>query len=351
MADRHISLDRVLTNAWKSMVRMLFKPFSLERWLTLGFCCWMLTLGGEMGNIGNFGSRFFKTDSSHNGDPLGGLSAQNWERLNHVLNGNDASFLRRAATELHLAPATLNLWILGITVFLLFTVVFLILCYWLHSRFEFIFLDNLTNDRNEIKRPWHEFKTLGNSYFAGTLVFVVLIFAFNLLVAGIGGGLTYSWLAKCAAAHRFIEFGQVRIIYSLLLGGVWFLTSCAIGLYFWFFFYLLVPIMYRDRIDFRDGLRRMNTVMFRNVGSCILFWLVMLVVQFGFGLIILIVGMATCCLLFIALGLPYVGAVVMLPYWTFMRLTGVELLKELDPRPEPPAAPEPSEPETGAVTY
>lgn len=346
MADRHISLDRVLTSAWKSMVRILFKPFSLERWLALGFCCWMLTLGGEMGNIANFYPRPAYSHSS------GNTVARNWERLDHVLNGNDAPFLQRLAAELGIEHSTLSLWIIGIAALLLLSAALVVLFYWLRSRFEFIFLDNLMNDRHEIKRPWREFKALGNSYFAGSLIFVVLILGFNLLILGFGAGLVCSWLSECAAVRHLVGFGETRILWALLLGGGWFFISCAIGLYFWFFFYLLVPIMYRERIGFSQGLRRMNSLFLRHFWSCVLFWLVMLIVQFGFGLAVLVAGLATCCLLFLLIGLPYVGAVLMLPYWTFLRLAGVELLKELDPRPEPPREPEVAEPEEAApVAY
>jgi len=339
MADRHISLDRVLTSAWKSMVRICFKPFSLERWLALGFCCWMLSLGGEAGgNVGNFFPRPTPPNAS------GQTAARNWERLDHVLNGNDAPFLHRLAAEIGIQDSTLNIWIAGIAGFLVLVLVLVIVFSWLRSRFEFIFLDNLVNDRHEIKRPWREFKALGDSYFVGSLIFVLLLLAFNLLVTGTGAGIVCSWLSECAAARRLTEFGGVRFLWTILLIAGWFAVSCAIGLYVWFFFYLLVPIMYREQVGFVGGLRRMNGIFRRHFGSCLLFWLVMLVVQFGFGLAVLVLGLASCCLLFILLSLPFVGAVLMLPYWAFLRMAGVELLEELDPRPQPPPTTEP-EPE------
>ncbi len=343
MADRHISLDRVLTSAWKSMVRILFKPFSLERWLALGLCSWMLTLGGEAG--GNFGN-FFPRPAPPN--TSGKTAAQSWERLDHVLNGTDAPFLRRLAAELGIQDSTLYLWIVGIAGFLILVLVLIVLFSWLRSRFEFIFLDNLVHDRHEIKRPWREFKALGNSYFVGSLIFMLLLLAFNLLVAGTGAGIVCSWLSECAAARHLVGFGSSRILGTILLTGSWFLISCAVGLYIWFFFYLLVPIMYREQVGFKEGLRRMNGLFRHHFWNCVLFWLVMLIVQFGFGLAVLAVGLATCCLLFFLLSLPYIGAVVMLPYWTFLRMAGVELLEELDPRPQPPPEPEAAEPEEAA---
>lgn len=326
------------------MAGILFKPFSLERWLVLGFCCWMLMIGGELGTLFQFvPSRLLPTSALHSlARKLHDMKL--WEALDRILNGGDGGFLGRTATVFQVEPAALShgLWIAAAVILLL--VVLNILCYWLTCRFFFVFLDNLKHDKNEIRRPWREFRELGNSYFLGSLAFSVAILAVNLAFLGIGVAIVCSWLSECAAARQLVAFGDERILTTVLLAAVWFVVSLVFGIYIWFFYYLLIPIMYRDRVGFGEGLHRMNLLLVKNPGSCFLFWLMLLVIQFGFGLAVAVALLLTCGLLIFVVGLPYVRGIVFLPFWTYLQLSGVRLLEELDPRPEEPAESASAEP-------
>ena len=330
MADRHISLDRVLTRAWTRMVQILFRPFSIERWLMLGFCCWMLSLSGDISTILNIGSNALSHDAA---DTASHAPADKLAALDNVLNGTDGSFLQRLGTELLWEPAAVQGWSLFIGIAAPLIVILLVVCYWLYCRFEFVFLDDLMRDSTEIRKPWNEFRSIGNSYFAGSLLVTAALFLFNLLFFFLAGSVVLDWLKECGAAREWLAFGASRVYSLLFLGGAWFLISLVAGIYIWFFYFLLVPIMYRDRVGFSEGLRRMNALFRRRFWICLLFWLMMLVILFGFGICLLIGYVLTCCLLGFLLGIPYVRAVILLPYWTFLRLSGVELLEELDPLP------------------
>ena len=230
-------------------------------------------------------------------------------------------------------------------------ILLLVLCYWVSSRFFFVFLDDLIQEKNEIRRPWREFREIGNSYFLGSLGFLILISAINLLLVATGGFIVWSWLSECAAARHLVAFGSGRIGQTLLLAGGLFVISLVIGFYYWFLYYLLIPIMYRERIGFCAGIRYMNHLFLKHFGSCFLFWLMMLVVQFGLAAVLAVVMMLTCGLFSFIIGLPYIRGVAFLPWFAFLQLTGVELLEELDPRPQPPPEPEaaePAEPEEAA---
>ena|GEM_PF-3597297 len=349
MADCHISLDRVLTSAWKSTVRFFFKPFSLERWLALGFCCWMMTISGEINFILNIIIRFFLPAPEQAGEALKRIhSGNHWEQLDHIMNGSGGGFLQRVATEFQIDPSLLHSWLIGIIAAMVIFIVLIILCYWISCRFFFVFLDDLMLDKNEIRKPWREFKEIGDSYFLGTLGVLILIFVINLLFFVIGGFIIWRWLSECAAARHLVSFGSGRLNETLLLGGAWFLFSLVIDFYYWFFYYLLVPIMYRGRIGFRAGVRHMNHLLLKHFGSCFLFLLMMLVIEFGFAIAFGILGALTCGVLAFVFGLPYIRGVLFLPWFAFLQLSGVELLEELDPRPQPPPEPEAAEP--GEVT-
>lgn len=332
MAERHISLDRVFSDSWKSMVRILFKPLSLERWLVLGFCCWMLMIGGELGTLLQIApGRLLPISTLHRlARKLHSLKL--WETLDHILNGSDGGFLHRVATGLRIEPAALSHGLWTVAAVTLLFLAFSILCYWLTCRFCFVFLDNLVQEKNEIRRPWREFRELGNSYFLGSLGFSVAILAINLAFLGVGVAIVCSWLSECAAARQFAAFGDERVFLTVLLAAAWVVVSLALGVYFWFFYYLLLPIMYRDRVGFGEGLRRMNLILLKHFGTSFLFWLMMLVIQFGFGLAVAAAMLLTCGLMVFVIGLPYVRGIVFLPVWAFLQLSGVRLLEELDPK-------------------
>ena len=48
----------------------------------------------------------------------------------------------------------------------------------------------------------------------------------------------------------------------------------------------------------------------------------------GVGTIVFIIGMMTCCIGFIVLAIPYIGAVILLPIAVFFRLLGLEFLRQ-----------------------
>jgi len=352
MAGHHTSLDRVLTSAWKSMVHTLFKQFSLERWLMLGLCGWMMTISGEINTFLNIAIRFFMPAPDQAGEILKRIhSGNHWEQLDHIMNGSNGGFLQRVAAEFQTDPAILHSWFTGICSVVVIFILLLVLCYWVSSRFFFVFLDDLIQEKNEIRRPWREFREIGNSYFLGSLGFLILISAINLLLVATGGFIVWSWLSECAAARHLVAFGSGRIGQTLLLAGGLFVISLVIGFYYWFLYYLLIPIMYRERIGFCAGIRYMNHLFLKHFGSCFLFWLMMLVVQFGLAAVLAVVMMLTCGLFSFIIGLPYIRGVAFLPWFAFLQLTGVELLEELDPRPQPPPEPEaaePAEPEEAA---
>ena len=64
----------------------------------------------------------------------------------------------------------------------------------------------------------------------------------------------------------------------------------------------------------------------------------------GIGVVLIVFGLLTCCCGFFVLSTPYIGTVLLLPYYVFSQYFSIEFLKQFGPEfdidlvriPEPP---------------
>ena len=50
-----VTIGEAVSAAWKRMVQVLFRPFDLTKWITWGFCIWVISCSsGKSGGSGNF---------------------------------------------------------------------------------------------------------------------------------------------------------------------------------------------------------------------------------------------------------------------------------------------------------
>ena len=78
---RGISVAEPLTPALQQVKQMLFKPFDLAKWVTIGFCAWLAGLGESGGGGGfNYNLNDHRRNVNGNGQPL--------EELRHFLGSS-----------------------------------------------------------------------------------------------------------------------------------------------------------------------------------------------------------------------------------------------------------------------
>ena len=58
---REISVVEPVSPALERVKQMLFKPFDLAKWITIGFCAWLAGLGESGGGGFNYGNPSIKT--------------------------------------------------------------------------------------------------------------------------------------------------------------------------------------------------------------------------------------------------------------------------------------------------
>jgi hypothetical protein len=286
-----------LSRGWERMKKALFKPFDLKKWFVVGFTAFLAGL----------------TD-------FGGGGRSSLGKRDHFDMDSLMEFPRTAREWLADNPG----WTALILVAGVLIVVLVIVCTWLSSRGKFMFLDNVVHDRALVAAPWHEYRAEGNSLFLWRLVFgfavlAVVLFAF-----------VASFLSLYA---RYQEYGESEaLIGPIVLMALGFLALMALlGLVWLFLTDFVVPIMYRHRVSAMRAwsvfLRLLSAYPLQFAGYSLL----VLLLLFILVLIIVVGGLATCCIGFLILAIPYINQVLLLPISTTWRAFSVEFLEQFGP--------------------
>jgi hypothetical protein len=312
-----------LRRAIDRSIQICFRPFDIGKWFVLGFACWLarLTQGGGGGG------------GSVPMPPMGDREAEGATQLPEWIDSLEP--------EMFLGGAVLFVVLGCLAVFLL---VILPLLLWLSSRGEFIFLDDVVHNKAEIKAPWHEFKTEGNSLFLWRLGFIgamILVMVLALVPM-------FIYIAEVGDEMPSIPMVLLLICPIILLA----FGAAYIDLFLRSF---VIPIMYRERLKTNAAWRHFGPVLKARLGHFLLYGLWLLVLMIGVIFAVLLLVLVTCCIAGILLVIPYIGTVLLLPVYVALRALSLEFLAQFGdgfkifPEPEPalatatagPAAPPP----------
>jgi hypothetical protein len=275
--------------------RMLFKPFEWRKWFVLGFCAWLANLGEGGGP--NVNLRGGVPGGRSGGGPGPFEPVLDWGR-EHV-------------------GLVILLAVLALVVLLAIGLVLM----WLSSRGKFMFLDGVVRNRGAVVEPWHRFRTPGNSLFGFRVVFGLAALAVVLLIGG--AGLAIAW--PDIQAERFGAMAVAGILAGALL-----MTPAIVvlGLIAALLEDFVVPVMYLR------GVRTLAAwgILWREVlpghgWKFVLFYLMKFVLGIGVGIAAIVATCFTCCLTII----PYLGTVILLPIFVFMRSYSVYFLQQFGP--------------------
>jgi hypothetical protein len=290
-----------LGRAWSRMKTALFKPFDLHKWFVVGFNAFLAALmeasnggsGARAGKEGNFGEFIHFPQTA-------------WQWLmSH--------------------PA----WAIAILFAVLVAMAVVVLLTWVSSRGVFMFLDNVVRDSVEIAKPWRDYAKEGNSLFVWRLLFglvTIAAFAFILTLFFIKGAALYDSGAEL----------------STLDGGSWLLPLIGLGLFFlaivlvWGYIVLFLKdfvaaLMYRNRISCFEAWRLFLGIFKKNPLHFIGYGIIIFFLMLAFVCAVVVAGLATCCIGFFLLIIPYISTVVTLPVWYAYRAFSLEFLAQFGP--------------------
>jgi len=292
------ALDRTKT--------VLFRPFDLGKWLALGFCAFLATLGQSGGGYTG-------------GNPFGGAKGDEYQKVVPWV-------VEHLTLVLTVGAAIL---LVGVALGVLLT--------WLSSRGEFMFLDGVARNRAGVVEPWHRFRNLANSLFVFRLVLGLLGLGTVLLVAG--AGILVAWPSIQARDFDARAVGAV-------VGGACLLVPVALflGLLKLLLRDFVVPIMFKRGLPAMEAFRILRKeILPGRVLPMVLFYLMTLAMGLASAILVVLVTCLTCCIA----GLPYISSVVFLPVFVFFRCYSLCFLEQIGPewriieRPEDGPAPHP----------
>ncbi|MDE0837855.1 MAG: DUF4339 domain-containing protein [Kiritimatiellae bacterium] len=303
-----ISCTAPAGTAWESMKFTLFRPFSLGKWFMLGFSAWLAMLGqnGGSAHIAGFGN------------PIsGGFTS---------FDGPSETF-----DPASLAPALAEMWS-SVRPYIALAIPVLILCLgigamliWIQSRGKFMFLDNLVNNRTEVKKPWEAYAGHANALFLWSILYGLVCFViFGLAFAGL-------------VVTVLIPFVQNRaftpsMVAPIIGFGLLFFVLAIIDAYIRRFLNdFVVPLMYKSNLKTTEAWRQFLNMAAGNWGALLVYGLMYAVLCAAWSIGLMVIGVAACCLGLIVSRIPYVCAVYALPMTTYLRFYSLQYLAQFGP--------------------
>ena len=286
---RQISCIDPLTPALARTRTILFRPFDIGKWLTLGFTAWLAVLGQSGGSL-----NLDLLAGEKNEGPIREFVRSHWAMI-----------------------ASLAVILIAILLIVLVAVV------WIQSRGTFMFLDNVVGNRDRVSVPWHRYRAEANSFFrwslayAGISLIVLAIFTLVPLVAIIS-----------LVVHGAGVLAAIPVVaYFMMI-----LLLVIVSLYIWIWFTDFASLlMYKDGIHASQAWPHVVHLFRQYPGAFILYGMMKVVLAIGLMFAALIFGLMTCCCGFALMIIPYVGTVLFLPYYVFMRCYAIEFLRQFGP--------------------
>jgi hypothetical protein len=299
-----------LSNAISRTRKDLFNPFDIRKWFVVGFTAFLAGL----------------TEFGVSGPP-----GYSWRNRSHIGIEDILYFPQRAWEWLANHPGYAML--VAIALVVVFAVGAVLT--WLSSRGKFMFLDNVVQCRAEVVKPWYEYRSEGNSLF-------FWIFLFGFAAVAVSVTFIYYCFLNLQAVYQSGRDLRVLIIPALLAGLGFFVITLAGAFIHLLLRDFVVPIMYRDRVSASAAIQKFLPLLLSEFVYFVGYGLFRLCLVILVGIVVVIAGLATCCVGFIILAIPYIGTVLLLPISYALRSFSVEFIEQFGsefaifPRPDAP---------------
>ncbi len=169
--------------------------------------------------------------------------------------------------------------------------------------------------------PWAEYRAEGNSFFVFRFVLsmVSMVAVFGL----IAGCMALAW-----GDIRAEQFGG-NAIAAIVIGVVGIvLVSVPLGILNLLLVDFVVPIMYMRRIKTLPALGVLRHELLRgHVGWFVLFYLMYFLLSIAAAIVATVATCLTCCIA----AIPYLGTVILLPIFVFLRCYSLYFLQQFGP--------------------
>jgi hypothetical protein len=272
---------------------ILFRPFSLEKWFTIGFCAWLAYLGAGGGGGGN----------------------------KFQVPGNDAASQFEHAKEWFIANLA---WIIPVACITIAVVILigLVMC-WLSSRGQFMFLHCVAKNKAEVSIPWTVYSSHGNSLFLFRIAFGLISFVIVALYMIIAGLCVFALSAGSGPGFKIaMIIGLVFGVFGLIL------LVIVLAVIKKFTLDFVVPIMYLRTQRCVTAWREFLEILSARKGALFVYILFQFVIGMGISAVVLTLALVTCCCACCFMMIPYIGTVILLPILVFKRAYSLHYLRQ-----------------------
>jgi hypothetical protein len=291
--------------------QLLFRPFNLATWFTIGFCAWLAGVGQT--GFGNWGFTGLNPQGRFPGSPHASGSTT-WQGANEVWEQAKDQVMGNLA------------WILPLAIVLVCLIVALgVIMVWVMSRGEFMFLHCVALGRAEVAVPWRQHARKARSLFFFRLVLGLLgavlmlplaafigVFVFRLFTRGVPP--LAGWLPLIVAGLGLLVVGFGFAVVAKLTRD------------------LVLPIMFLRDGTCRQAWRELLGLFAGRYHLLVLYLLFQIVLGLMMSVIVLVAVIATCCVAACLMAIPFIGTVLLLPVLVFQRAYSLYYLAQLGPR-------------------
>jgi hypothetical protein len=293
---QNVSVTLPVSQAIEQVKRVLFNPFDLGKWFTIGFCAWLAHLG-QQGFRGNFGS----------GGRGGNFKPQDWARRAHDYFTANMYWIIPLAIAL--AIALVVLWVLIL---------------WLSSRGKFMFLHCVVRNVAEVVSPWHRYAREGMTLFWFRLVLGLGQVVVIVPLLGLVGVLVWRMVQQGApSAAGIVGAIVVGLVFVLVCLAAWVIVRLTND--------FVVPILFLRGGSCTEAWRVLGQLLSVNLGGFILYFLFQILLSLAITACVVALVLVTCCVAGCLLALPYLGTVLFLPVLMFQRAYSVLYLRQYGP--------------------
>jgi len=292
-----VSVVQPVEPAIERVKQILFRPFKFEKWIAIGFCAWLATLGEGGANF-----NFNNTSGAGNSN------------LSHTFDRARDYTLQNLA------------WIIPMGIALIFVLfVIWIGVVWLSSRGRFMLLHCVALDRGEVAAPWQKFASPAKS-----------LWLFRLMLGAVGlmallpllAILLTLMLKSSRQTWHFSTGPLIALVFTCLI----FCCTCvALGIVSSFTTNFVLPIMYLRGGTCLEGWRVFRELLSANPGRFVLYLLFQVILGIAVLFLILLAVLCTCCIAGCLLVIPFVGSVALLPVTVFHRAYPLYYLAQYGP--------------------
>lgn len=291
--------------AWAVMRIILFTPFNLEKWISLGFCAWLAMLG--QGGGGGISGNPFRGLNQRNSQPQIRETIQSWIPKAEAYVSTNVMWLVPLAAVL--VVAAIAVWIVVL---------------WLSSRGQFMFLDGVAKNRGAVSEPWKEFAVQGDSLFLFRMVAVAASVTLFLLTIGFAALIAYGYHEGSLPKGIVIAIAAFGALIWLAL-----FFAAILGIIVLDDF--VIPIMWLRRSGCIAAWKEFLPLLTSRPGAFLKYLLMIFLTSIAIGVGVLALTVMTCCILGCVMIIPFIGTVVLLPVLVFRRALSLTFLAQFGP--------------------